>query len=55
MKDRTYKSIMVGYADNHTRDKYEFYNPYTKKVVMTRDIKWDKWKITDPSETMKMF
>ena len=50
-----YKSIMVGYAYNHTRETYKFYNPETKRVVMTRDINWVEPKITDPAETMKMF
>ena len=24
-------------------------------VIMTRDIKWVEWKITDPVETMNIF
>ena len=30
--------IMVGYAENHARDVYRMYNPYSGKVVETRDI-----------------
>ena len=26
IREKTYKVIMVGYADNHTRDMYKFYN-----------------------------
>ena len=26
IRDKTYKVIMVGYAENHTRDIYKFYN-----------------------------
>ena len=26
IRDKTYKVIMVGYADIHTRDTYKFYN-----------------------------
>ena len=54
MKDKTYKAIMVGYSDNHTRDTYKLYNPETNRVVISRDIKWVEWKKTDPEETMKM-
>ena len=38
IRDKTYKVIMVGYADNHTRDTYKFYNTYTKRFIMIRDI-----------------
>ena len=49
------KAIMVGYADNHTRDTYKLYKPETKRVIMTRDVKCADWKMTDPAETLKMF
>ena len=39
MTDKTFKAIMVGYADNHTRDTYKLYNPETNIVIMTRDVK----------------
>ena len=39
IKDNAYKDIVVGYTDNHTRDTYKFYNPATKRVIMTRDMK----------------
>ena len=39
MKNKTYKSKMVGYSDNHTRDTNKLYNPDTKRVVMIKDIK----------------
>ena len=54
MTDKTFKAIMVGYANNHTRDTYKLYNPETKRVVMTRGVKWAYWKYTDPTETLKM-
>ena len=40
---------MVGYDDNHKRDTYKLYNTDTKRVIMSRDIKWAEWKTTDPS------
>ena len=50
-----YKAIMICYADNHTRDMYKFYNTEFKSVIMTRDVKWEEWKMTPPEETLKMF
>ena len=55
MTDKTFKAIMVGYANNHTRDTYKLYNPETKRVIMTRDVKWDDWKNTNLVETLNMF
>ena len=55
MKDEMYKAIMVGYSKNHTRDTYKLYNPETKRVIMSRDIKWKACKKIDPEETMKIF
>ena len=46
---------MVGYANNHTRETYKLYDPETKRVVMTRDVKWADWKMTNSAETLKMF
>ena len=46
---------MVVYVNNNTRDKYNLYNPETKRVIMTRDVKWTYWKKIDPAETLKMF
>ena len=46
---------MVGYADNHTRDTYNFYNTDTKRFIMTRDVKWSEWNMIDAAETIKMF
>jgi hypothetical protein len=37
-KERATKMIMVGYAENHARVVYRMYNPYTGKIVETRDI-----------------
>ena len=40
MKEKTYKSIMVGYTGHHTRDTHKLYSPETNMVLMSRDIKW---------------
>ena len=41
--------------DNHTRDKYKLYNPDSKRVIITRDVNRVDWKMTDTSDTLKMF
>ena len=48
-------SIMVGYANNHTRETYKLYDRETKIFLMTRDVKWADWKMTNSAETLKMF
>ena len=53
--DKTFKEIMVGYAENHTGDTYELTNPETKRVVMTRDMKWADWNITDLEDILEVF
>ena len=55
MMYKMYKAIMIGYADNHTRDTYTLYNTDIKRVIMTRDVNWEEWKITYPAENLKMF
>ena len=55
MTGKIFKAIMVGYADNHMKDTYKFYNPETKRVIRNRDVKWVDWKNTDPAETLNMF
>ena len=55
MTDKTFKAIMVGYTENNMRDTYKLYNPDIKKVIMTRDVKWADWKMTDPEDNLNMF
>ena len=46
---------MVRYADNHMRDTYKLYNPETNRFIMTRDVKWEDWKMTNTKVTLNMF
>ena len=45
---------MVGYTNNNTRDMYNLYNPETKRIIMTRYVKWAYRKMTNPAEALKM-
>ena len=32
--------MFVGYADDHSRDVYRFLNIHTKRIIMSRDVRW---------------
>jgi len=53
--EKLVKCIMVGYADDHSGDTYQMYDPTTGQVRLTRDVSWAAWKRTDPAETLKIF
>ena len=55
MTDKPFKEIMVGYSDKNMRGTYKLYNPETKRVIITRDVKWANWKMTNPVDTLNMF
>ena len=38
---KTYKAIMVVYADNRARDTYKLCIPDTNSIIISRDIKWE--------------
>ena len=40
---RSQKYFVVGMAQNSSRDTYRMYNPVTRCVVETRDVKWADW------------
>ena len=47
---------MIGYSANHAGDTYQLYNMETKKVVNSRNIKWDNWHgVTKATEGMIEF
>ena len=40
---RSVKCVFVGYPEEHTGDTFLFYNPHTRKTLMSRDVKWMEW------------
>ena len=32
--------MLVGYADDHTKDVYRFLNIHTKRIILSRDVRW---------------
>ena len=55
IEERSIKYIMVGYAWNHSGDTYILYNPTTKRIISSRDVKWADWKPVDPLNNMDIF
>ena len=38
--DRGKTCMFVGYADDHTKDVYRFLNIHTKRIILSRDVRW---------------
>ena len=55
IEDRAIKCVMVGYGRNHSGDTYRLYNPATKRILLSRDVTWSDWKMTDPTKDMNIF
>ena len=52
-KEKSHKMIMVGYAKNHAADTYRMYDPKTRHIIETCDVKWADWKQPDPQDLVK--
>jgi hypothetical protein len=37
------KCLFVGYAFNHSAHTYWLYNPKTRHIILSRDVRWDNW------------
>jgi hypothetical protein len=53
-KEKGIKMIMVGYAADSSSDTYQMYNPTTKKIIRSCDVKWLDWEILDPKRNMSI-
>ena len=40
LDDRGKTCMFVGYADDHSRDVYRFRNIHTKRIIISRDVRW---------------
>ena len=40
LDDRGKTCMFVGYADDHTKDIYRFLNIHTKRIILSRDVRW---------------
>ena len=55
IEERSMRCIMVGYSRNSSGYTYRLYNPTTKRIISSRDVKWADWKPTDPRTNMDVF
>ena len=55
MKPRSYKGIMIGYAEDHSPDTYIFFNPRTKKTFRSRDVKWADFHRPFPHDDLDLY
>ena len=46
LDDRGKTGMFVGYADDHTKDVYRFMNIHTRRIILSRDVRWlnNIWK-----------
>ena len=40
LNDRGKTCMFVGYADDHTTDVYRFLNIHTRRIILSRDVRW---------------
>ena len=40
LSDKGLKAILVGYVDEHAGNVYQFLNPSTNRIILSRDVKW---------------
>src|SRR5687767_1618120 len=47
--------IMAGYSTNKSSDTYQFYNPMTRSIFKSRDVKQAEWetKALEPSKAFQ--
>ena len=55
MKPRSMRCIMVGYASNHAADTYLMFNPRTRKIIMSRDIRWADFNRPSANEELEIY
>jgi hypothetical protein len=44
------KCLFVGYAFNHSAHTYRVYNPKTRHIILSRDVRWDNWNTKDSKQ-----
>ena len=40
LEKKAEKMVCIGYKDDHAADSYRMYNPQTRRVIITQNIKW---------------
>jgi hypothetical protein len=50
---KAFKCLFVGYAFNHSAHTYRLYNPKTRHIILSRDVRWDDWNTKDPKQALR--
>ena len=40
LDDRGKTCMFVGYADDHSKEVYRFLNIHTRRIIISRDVRW---------------
>jgi hypothetical protein len=51
-KEKSYRAIMVGYANNHFTDTSRLYNPVNRSIIETRDVTRLDWPRLNPARNL---
>ena len=43
LEEKAIKCVMVGYSHDHAGDTYRMFNPQTRKILNSRNIRWADW------------
>ena len=49
LEEKAINCVMVGYSHNHAGDTYRMFNPQTKKILNSRNIRWADWHTVQTS------
>jgi hypothetical protein len=47
------KCLFVGYEFNHSAHTYRLYNPKTRHIILSRDVRWDYWNTKDSKQALR--
>jgi hypothetical protein len=50
---KAFKCLFVRYTFNHSAHTYRMYNPRTRHIILSQDVRWDKWNTKDPKATLR--
>ena len=54
-KPKARKHIMIGYAEQHSPDVYKMFNPFTRSVIFSRNVKWGMWIRHDTASALPIY
>ena len=43
----------MGYSNFHSHNTFRLYNPITKRVFHSRDVKWSQWNTVDQKQSLR--